>query len=630
MKRIISLLLVLVLAAGMLVSCGYSIAKDDMSNYSTFDKAAFVEALKKLEIADGDFTTVEATRNNKTDDAIFTSSAITGLAEKKETGKLGQYDTLYYCYFVTFTKDEKEIVVFADNMKESSAAKLQVNLKAEEADSLSAKIYEALKDYEFLGKTTTGEGDDAVTTYGTNYNTSTATDKAAARDKICITYTEEYTLTGATTSTKTTYTNVIVTLDEADAFLAQFKDKEAGKAVTITKVDDATTVDGRNYTDVKLNWIINSGTEFQVKDTTYEDSKEATDTAGIKHDLKGIELTYHIYPVYYMDAISELTWQIVMETAIGTSISSTYLDCFGDEANKAEGGKTLKELIDGNEELTALSTLIYNKNNATEDTDKKDEEAGKKTAKILLEERMALIKAVVDAKSLGDTIISEYKQYIFDNLETRYNNEIKTNLATEIEALITKSVVMKEGQLPEKLVDDVYYILMQNHKYTFYTGSSKVDGSDVSYYAQKDGSFEKYLISVFTVDGEGPKTMKEAEAKVMDDAKTFVTYLVKLQAVSEAFECVITDKEYKEMSLDDPYYNSYVLSYGDIGMRAAYQFTKLYDKLLLVEGEQEAIDEYNAKVEAGDTEAEYDFEIVYDADGKIPFVNIKYTLKTDD
>ena len=47
MKKLSLLALVLVLVVS-LASCGYSLKKDDMSDYATFDKAKFEAALKAL------------------------------------------------------------------------------------------------------------------------------------------------------------------------------------------------------------------------------------------------------------------------------------------------------------------------------------------------------------------------------------------------------------------------------------------------------------------------------------------------------------------------------------------------------------------------------------------------------
>ena len=69
-KRILSLILVLVMLMLTLTSCSYNFANDDMSNYVTVDKAAFEDALKKLVVEDGDFTTDPETRAQKVEETI--------------------------------------------------------------------------------------------------------------------------------------------------------------------------------------------------------------------------------------------------------------------------------------------------------------------------------------------------------------------------------------------------------------------------------------------------------------------------------------------------------------------------------------------------------------------------------
>jgi len=67
-NRIIALILVVVMSVLALSACGsYNFAKEDLSTYaswkdSSMSAAKFLEALKKLTIKDGTFTTDEAIR----------------------------------------------------------------------------------------------------------------------------------------------------------------------------------------------------------------------------------------------------------------------------------------------------------------------------------------------------------------------------------------------------------------------------------------------------------------------------------------------------------------------------------------------------------------------------------------
>jgi Fe-S-cluster formation regulator IscX/YfhJ len=99
-KRIISLILVAVMAVLALSGCAYSYTSDDMSQYADFDKDAFVAALKTLVIEDADFGTDEEKRQEKVLDAIFTTlSGQANADEKMTTGTPNKYSLFYYCYY---------------------------------------------------------------------------------------------------------------------------------------------------------------------------------------------------------------------------------------------------------------------------------------------------------------------------------------------------------------------------------------------------------------------------------------------------------------------------------------------------------------------------------------------------
>ena len=60
-KRIVALILVAVMSILSLASCSvaFDFAKEDLTNYATFDYAQFKEDLQKLVIEDGTYTTDE-------------------------------------------------------------------------------------------------------------------------------------------------------------------------------------------------------------------------------------------------------------------------------------------------------------------------------------------------------------------------------------------------------------------------------------------------------------------------------------------------------------------------------------------------------------------------------------------
>ena len=121
-KRIISLALVIVMLLSLLCSCTFDYAKRDLTKYATFNATEFAAALQNLVIADGDFGHNLTERNKKVLDTIFAALASdAGTDTKSYDVAVGEYDVLYYGYYVTFEKkttekndDGEEIVVSTD------------------------------------------------------------------------------------------------------------------------------------------------------------------------------------------------------------------------------------------------------------------------------------------------------------------------------------------------------------------------------------------------------------------------------------------------------------------------------------------------------------------------------------
>ncbi len=354
-KRIISFILVIVMAVLSLASCAYSYKNDDMSKYASFNKEEFAKALLSLKIDDADFGTDEDTRWLKVADTIFAELAKEADKEegKKTVGKPGKYDLYSYCYYATYTdKDGNEIIVFSSKMKESGAVELQLGLSS--LKDLNEKIANALKDLELK------EGD----AYSTDTSSET---KAALGNTIVISYKEAYTKPtdkGGTEKVSNTVTNMIVTLPTtapAEGANKTFLDQLVGLAVgsknniteyrdingdstVVTEGDDAEKVE---YTDVVIDWVVKSGMNeyhesgITVTDKTYTTSTpNEKDVMGVSRDLKDIELTYHIFPVSFVTIEENVTAEIIIETLIGSSIQAP---------NDVDGDGVIKEQKDTNE-----------------------------------------------------------------------------------------------------------------------------------------------------------------------------------------------------------------------------------------------------------------------------------------
>ncbi len=352
-NRIISLILVLVISVLALASCGYSYAEDDLSLYTTYKgNDAVKEALKKLVIDDGDFTTDPEKRANKVVDSIYAdlAASIKEDGEKLTEGVLSGHDILYYSYYVTATFDEKEAVLFAQNMKTDNAASVQLGLGAPSA--LETKLAELLV-AQGLVKPAEGEatGDLKDKTY-----TSTTSGKYSEGDVVYVTYTVTYEKKvtdpetgeeGTTTATET-YTNERITLTkDASPLVNHLLEKKASVGVSVDSLDDATS--GKKYSGIKVNWIAKGNELGTVVDTTYTEKKEVTDVSGTKRDLNGVALTYHIYPVHYM-AVPEYTAENLINEILGSSITIDSITAilFGrdfSEKEDSEKEELLKEYV---------------------------------------------------------------------------------------------------------------------------------------------------------------------------------------------------------------------------------------------------------------------------------------------
>ena len=629
-KRILSLILVVVMLALTLTSCSYNFAKDDMSNYATLDAEAFKAALQKLAIEDGDYTTDDEVRKQKVEETIRnTVGKEADLEAKLYEGVVGTFDILYYAYYVTADfEGADDVILYASNMKEASATKLQLGMTSTAGD-LDKAIMEALK-----------EKDIKDYLYKTSAETTT---ELKAGDNVYVSYTYEYVDaadSNKTTTVKATYENMTLTLGDP------LSDKILSDCVKVgTKKDFKATYDGveRSYKNVVVDWTVTAESklgEFAVTD--FDDTKSVTDVAGTSRKLKDAKdgtLTYHVYPVYFVKA-PEFNATFILDTLLGANVTADLMDVFEDEAYKTtEDGKE-KKLSVLIEELAALcksrdsaetsltsaeKTLTTKKealdkagDKATDAQRKAVEDAEKAVSAAKTEFDKAQDK--VDAKiasvfktgaDVETKILDGYRELAADTLENEYNAEIIEKLAKEVWTLIDTSV--KVTSLPEKAVKEAYDRIIENHEYTFHTGTDSTKKE--SYYKIYNGSFEAYLVETFAKG----KTYDDALAEIRKDAEEAVTPIVKIYAAAKAFDCVVSDAEYKEDFIKgNSSYDYYVETYGETNLRTVYQFDKLLSTILEVETYE--------KDEGDHKEGEMKDYV----DGKLPFKNIKYDIKPEE
>lgn len=643
-RRIIGLILVVAMLTLSLVSCGYSFAKDDLTAYATFsaeNKAAFEEALKKILIEDGDFTTDPTTRENKVLDNIYSALANSAdKTDKKTTGVPGVRDLVYYCYYVTADFDGTEAVLYASNMNQSNAANIQ--LGALDLEKVADAVAAAVKTLDFTDKV---------------YSVDT-TGSAAEGDVVYVSYTYSYKVTGSDgveTEKSGTMTNdrvVIAAAPAEGASATSLASYLCGKEVNKSLDKTTITEEGKgavSYSGIKINWVSKGEELTSFKDVTYADEdKNVTDTTGTSRNLKGKELTYHIYPTHFVsvpefnatnliDTIlgEDITADIIYELLFGEEYSGLDADNKDDEAKIAERNELVKPYItkDGEKDVT-LAALIENiaklqkevteaekaledkEEDVTEATEARDkakdavDKAGEAAtdaqkdsltkaetnltkatkarddAKALLDGKVAdkdgkiatLLGITVDGVATSDKLIKGYKITTYNYLQDAYNNEIKMNLATEIYFFLTKNIAVTGT--PEDAVKMTYDQMIENYEYEFY--KEDYDSSKkISNYKQYKGSFKKFLVAAVTSDIKSVKTYDEAVAAIKEKAAEYVKPIVQIYVAAKAYDVVVSDKEFKDYKKnpDNNYsYNEY--SYGENSVLYAYQFDKLMNLFL--------------------------------------------------
>ncbi len=175
-----------------------------------------------------------------------------------------------------------------------------------------------------IEKFTVKEADDKSYTYSNikiNWVSSRVTSgKTEIGDKAYVSYTKQV---GDEKAVKITNELVVVGAAVAEgataANLASFiSGKEIGLALVgnLEATENEKTV---KYSNVTVNWVAGDDKPIgTVVDKTFDEETLVDDTTGVERDLNGVELTYHIYPVYYTET-PEFT------------VTSLLLDILGEE-----------------------------------------------------------------------------------------------------------------------------------------------------------------------------------------------------------------------------------------------------------------------------------------------------------
>ncbi len=290
--------------------------------------------------------------------------------------------------------------------------------------------------------------------------------------------------------------------------------------------------------------------------------------------------------------------------------------------------------------------------------------------KLLKEVIAKLVAAKSGEKVLGDEVLDEYKHNTEHSLKESYDSDIVKKVQTAVWELIDESVKVKG--YPTELLEEYIEHLYEEYEYNYYKGDFDSKTSNYEKYA----SFTAYLEGTLKVKGQDKideAIEKEAKAyldpiiKVFvvakackDDAVTAMSgangyieldiaggaYKVDEEAYRDTYgdaadkkieeakknaeESIKSAREEAGMFIVDDaymnrykkeignaYYNQLIEENGDINLRTAFQFNRLFYYLTSTDlefNEEEGHSEYK-----------------YTEDGKfLSFRTVKYTIKADD
>ncbi len=642
-KRIISLILVIVMACLVLISCGYSYSKDDMSQYVTFtdaDLAAFKEALGKLNIEDGDYTQDAEVRAKKVIDSIYSELAsVAKNGEKKTEGALGEHDLFYYNYYCTAEFDGQTVTFYTSSMKSDSAANVQLGMQ--DASEIASLIGAAIAGVDIKDKVYSSEATGSVREGDVVFVSYTVSQKVEVKDENGNVQKDENG-NPVTKEEKTTVTNERIVLVKDSSLLvnhllgvtAEGEEKKSPATIN-TKVDDFTTANGVGYTGIKVNWRGNGEAITSVKYTPYTEERKVTDTNGVSRDLKDKEVTYYIYPAYYY-SVEELNALNLINSIFGADITAEgvvgvivdgYVDMTEDEKKAAldgfnttgADGKTVtledicKKLATLQGDLDKAKTA-YDK--AVEDLEKAQSNYDDAKAKVDAAgdaatdaQKDTLTKAsekLETAKKAGDDAKKKYDDALLardgkvtellsvkEGMETllvegykRTTHEYLLGVYNnEIKMNLAKEVYallekhITVNSVPEKAAELTYEQLWENYEHSFYNDYYDSD-KKITNYKQYEGHFEEFFIDKITTDIKKVTTLDEAKAALKEKAEEINKPIVRIYALSEAYGVKLTEDEIEELKENDNTYYQDEYQYGETSVLNAYQFDKLMNTIL--------------------------------------------------
>ena len=585
-NRIVALILVIVMSALALVSCSgaYNCADVDFvaDGYATFDSAAFDAGIKDIKIEDGDFTTDEATRAKKLAATIYkaVADAIASSAfedERVTEGALTEGDILYFVYYavdeetgnVYFTADMKDSSITSSTTKANHVIQLGgVDLEDDDDDTKFIRLIKEnlelvsnIEDYVFKMNSEAvsasdykpKDGDIVYISYSRSYSKTETDDEGVESTKVI--------------NESAAYEKLVVTAGDAlsDGLIngdEEIKVTEEGVEYT--------------YTDVKYLWQVEKeGAPIATfKYTPYTTTKSVTpdNLRGkdeTKPDLKDVELTYYVYPAYFLDAptAEEISKDatVLLEEVYGSKLTVDSFDGLDEEAGYIFEGEKVCDLVadiadlynakatiteDGKDrenefykegtELRELSDKYddavkaggENPTTAQQDAIDDAKEALTKAQNAEMRKIVAkIVKAQNGDKVLGAEITKQYEENTEHSLVEAYNTDITEKVQAAVWELIEKTVTVKG--YPEKLLKEYTDHLYEKFEYEWHTGT-QTTGQKLAYYDAYE-TLEAYIRSTDCLNVSASNNA-DIDNVVETEAKSYLDPIIKVFVVAKYVE----------------------------------------------------------------------------------------------
>ena len=179
----------------------------------------------------------------------------------------------------------------------------------------------------------------------------------------------------------------------------------------------------------------------------------------------------------------------------------------------------LKELLDAYNKVGGANPTTEQKTANTEAkealTDAQNEELKAVIAKIV----------ALDGGKLGEKLLEEYTDNAKKSLKNEYDNDIVSKVRAEVLDLIYESVTV--NSYPEKLVKEYMDHIYESYEYEYYTGDYDKTTSNVKKYE----NLTEYLKATLKVTDE-----EKIDAEIRKEAEAAIEPIIKIYVVAKALE----------------------------------------------------------------------------------------------